>query len=84
MPSATHQGYPSVPNIRAPPKAALLAGGRPAPAQPRVLGKEGGGSGFIRAGMLPQQEAGAPAGLAPCQHRGGRSETANKEQNLPF
>lgn len=58
-------------------------GGRLLPS-PGCWGRRGGGSGFIRAGMLPQQEAGAPAGLAPCQHRGGRSETANKEQNLPF
>lgn len=80
-PSTTHQGCPRVPGTRAHPEAVLL-GGRLAPAQPRVLGK--GGSGFIRAGTLPQQEAGAPAGLAPRQRQGGQSKTANKEQNLPF
>lgn len=63
------------------PKAVLLAGARPAPAQPQ---ESGGRSRFICTRTFPQQEAGAPAGLAPRQHRGGRSETANKEQNLPF
>lgn len=63
------------------PKAVLLAGARPAPAQPRESERR---SRFICTRMLPQQEAGAPAGLALRQHRGGQSETANKEQNLPF
>lgn len=42
------------------------------------------GAGFVLAGTLPRQEAGAPEGLAPRQHRGGQSKTANKQQNLPF
>lgn len=63
-PIATHQGHPRVPGVGQHPKAVLQAGGRPAPALPWVLG----GSGFIHTGTLPQQEAGAPAGLAPRQH----------------
>lgn len=81
---------PRVPGVRAHPKAARLAWGEagscPASGagEGREAAEEGGGSGLIRAGMLPQQEAGAPAGLAPRQRRGGQRETANKEQNLPF